>query len=290
MRKIQVDELNLNDENIITETIFSYIVKYGDNILKIHKPEYLELLQLNNIDIEKKILYTEKISDLNEMVLPISILYFRDEVVGYEMENVSGVSYDKVVCDSSYNLMDYAKLYYRFEQILEKATNNNIVITDFCSTSNILFLCGDKGRITDNDIKIIDYGDMQVADNGTIIISSGIHSSLTNMAKYKKENLYTTELNSLSLLYLYFSDVLHVDLKIAYRDHFKGNLLTLPDLLNMIGLNDNKIIELVNIIYDQNVRNPRFSDVFFKIAELYDLCENHSSFDNISDVKLVKKK
>lgn len=288
MKKINISDL---DGRILKqETDLSCIYERNRCIYKILKPYYLHTLDEYGIDIEAKLLYNNQITDFDELVLPTGIVYSNGKVVGYEMEKVKGTNYNQIPYDSTYTLMDYANLYYRFEKIMKKASDNGIVITDFTNCSNILFLDEPNKIKQNNPIKILDYNDMQVGEHRTFVLSESIAVPLTHTIKYRNPitNLYTPELNKLSLLILYFADALCLNL--ANIQELSGDKedFSITEMLNLLGLDDDIIGREISKVCKQNVPNPYYSDIFYRIAELYRR-EDYTESDEILTYKLVRK-
>lgn len=280
--------------NYIMQNNRSTIYEYDDKLYKIFSHFYLYILKQHGINIEEKLLYADKLTDLKEISMPTAIIYHEGEVVGYEMEKYEGTTYDQIPYDSNYTLMDFANLYSRLEEVLNKANDRNIVIPDFASCDNILFLNGDRTNIQDNEIRILDYSDFQIGEHKTFIISTGINCDVIKTPKYydKQKGLYKKELNKLSLVIAFFSDALFMNLKLAsefsYNCNINGSSYKLVDLLRLLGIEDSIIIKEMEKLYNQDISNPNYSDIFYRIAELYRFTE-YDKEDKLLTYKLTRK-
>ncbi|MBO5138315.1 MAG: hypothetical protein J6B89_01575 [Bacilli bacterium] len=284
------DILNFKGK-IISSTKNSCIIDAEDKILKIYNPQYIMYMLEQGISLEAKIKEAKNLSDIDEIVKPTGVEKMFNDFIGFSMKKIKGTLYNEIPYDKEITLEDYAILYNRFEQILKKATENNIVISDFANGSNIIFEDSDNPNIKfiNKEIKIIDYDGMQIKKHRTNCMSDAILCPLIYTEKYlDNNNLFTPELNSLSLLYLYFTDVLQFKINMVGQS-FYGQTLRLSDAMQLIGIDDDFIIREISKLYNPDVKNPDFSDVFYKIAEKYELIEAPEEEQEIIAVKLKKK-
>ncbi|MBP3920887.1 MAG: hypothetical protein J6D28_04905 [Bacilli bacterium] len=239
-----------------------YVLCHDNKIIKIFDDRRIQMLDDYGIDLEEKILASDDIN-IDFISLPTGIIYDNDRFVGYQMSEVDGICYGDILYENM-SLYDYARVYERFEQILDSASEQGIIITDFANSNNIYF-----SKSLD-DIMLIDYDDMQVGFHRTITYSSNIASALKDTPKYYHNGLYTRELNKLSLVYFYFSDVLNFKLKRLEQEI--GNInFNFNKTCHMLGLMDRDIIDVLSLIYNQREKNPMLNQVFYEIANRYDL-------------------
>ena len=246
-----------------------------NRLMKIYNIMFIYgLLNQYGIKLEDKIL--DLMNENLKQIFPYAIfpdeaLYWKDVLVGYKMPFVKGISYademkNRKILGITPNLEEAAILYKKFEDILKKASENDIVITDFANPRNIILQ-------DDSSIKIIDSDDFQMKNHPSVVISSNIESELVyESPKYKKRTGFTTELNSLSLLYLYFRDIFNIPLK-DYLSLNENSYCNLTWMLSQIGLDDKEIIDIIATVYSGE-KNPDFSEAFFKIAEIYTIDES----------------
>lgn len=282
MQKVTIDVETLKHLHILLSNEKSIIFQYANNqILKIFNQKYQNFSKSLGVDLEQKILNSTHIDSFTNLVYPNESIYDNStNFLGYLMDKIEGKSYKEIkhernVQNHHPTLLDYAKLYQQFAIALDRATKNNIVIPDFATCSNIII-----PNQENSEIKIIDYDGIQIKQYGALFVSSNIKSKLIYSEKYFRDYRFTTELNRLSLLYLYFVDVLKIHL-INYDYHSINNIL------KYIGLDDKDIKESIYSIYSKTEANPDFSNIFYRLEELYNL-ENKDQYNN-EPVKLLKK-
>lgn len=285
------DSANILDvkNNILHQTRNSRIIDAGKNVFKIYNPEYIINMLSKGISLEDKILESEILQHIDGIVFPNGIKYIDNQFSGFRMEKLNGTPYSRIPYDNIF-LEDYAILYSKFEEILDKASEANIVITDFANGGNIILENSDdcNAKITDRKINIIDDDGMQIKNHKTNVITDSILCPLIYTDKYFRDGYYTTELNSLSLLYFYFADVLQFKLNMVENLVASGNI-SFRDIMEVLGIDDEIIIREILKSYYADVANPHFSRIFDRIAEKYDLIEAPLEQQDVIAVKLKKK-
>lgn len=96
MKKIQLKELlaNNNYKKIFHgETSQIFLLQNG-KILKLFVPMYLSLMKIININLEQKILSSERITLPKEIVKPEIAVYDGINFIGYTMERAKGINYN----------------------------------------------------------------------------------------------------------------------------------------------------------------------------------------------------
>lgn len=288
MEKVLIQDVNSIGE-IICNKERSIIISKNTEIIKIYKPEYLRVLKKHNIDKEKMILSSEKFRHFKELVLPKKIYYKicgkdRKKFVGFSMDKIAGNSYLRLQhLTKNYTLEEYAKLYNRFERILNKANRRNIIITDFSNPSNIYFE-GNEKYLYERAIRLIDYDDMQVEDCRTVAICNTINSPLAYSKQFYQNERFTTNINQLSLIYFYLTDVFNP----SFPMNKINSLKKYKRFIEYLGIDDIIILRTLSKILtaSSEIHQNHISDILFRISELY----NKVPIKNdIVDYKLKRK-
>ena len=239
-----------------TQSATIYYLRRNNQILKVFNSLYLNVANIAEIDLEKKILLSEETQMSPYIIKPTSIVYDDyNRCVGYttnfcKEQNLNQYC-SKLTLSEQEDLYQFAKLFRNIENAVK--TSPNIIIPDLCSCDNILV-----GK--NNTIKLIDYDGFQVKDTKTAFISStlGNQEQYINSPKYYQNDLFTKELDKKSLIILYFLTVFNKNLaNIGKPIPNMNRKLTLDDIFYDLSLFDN----------DFNHKNSSFyfncSAVFF---------------------------
>ena len=193
-----------------TKTATIYYLPRTNQVLKVFQPKFLYFLKSIGINMEEKILLSEKLNISPEIIKPTSIVYdnngnFIAYTTPYQKEkNFNQWDINSTLSEKE-DLSRYAKIHYNIEKIVKNSPD--IVMPDLCSCDNIL--------VGKNDtIKLIDYDGLQTKNIPTFSISSSLGDQLQyfNSSKYYQGRLFTKELDKKSLIILYFFSAFNVDL------------------------------------------------------------------------------
>lgn len=283
MNRIDIDDIVNVVSYLFDERDYSKLYMLDNKrLFKIFDSDFLREMSCAGYDIERKILNHEGLVN-DGVIVPIDAVYYKKRFVGYTMPYFNGVSvfdaYDSGYFNNS--LYKYAEFFSKLENIVIK--NDKIVFTDLLSDGNIMVNAND-------DIKIIDFDDLQIDFYGTLTLSSGLGSKyIYTNTKYMDDSLYTKELDVKSLIYLYFNLVFQVDLSSEIDNNISliRKDLILKQIFNDLNIDDRNLIDKVLRLYDNNLNNLYLGDTLYHIAEKYSLCEY--GYDSNFVKKLIKK-
>lgn len=264
MNKIDIDKIVDHISYKFDEREVSNLYMMDNHkILKVFDGNFLIDMVRSGYDIERKVLYHDGcVSD--GIISPCDAVYYKKKFIGYTMPFFNGVSIFNAYESGYFNdsLYKYAEFFSKLENII--SFNDRIVFTDLLSVGNVMVNAND-------DIRIIDFDDLQVGDYPTPTLSSGLGDrSIYWNSKYIGDGLYTKELDIKSLIYLYFNLVFCVDLCLVDKcsdDSYKK--LLLEKIFNGIHLNDDIMINKVLRLYDNDVCNLYLGDTLYRFAEEY---------------------
>lgn len=263
-----------------------YKIRSGE-ILKTFTPDYLDFLDKNEANLEKRILSSKGITDVPEIITPTSAGYSRGNFIGFTTKNVEGYNLGQLVSvlplEFRSDLSWYAALYDSIESPVKRATN--IVFPDLCTIENIMVTNG-------GNIKLIDYDGLQVGQDKSIIISSMLgDQNQYNNHKYCIDDLYTKELDIKSLIMLYFLITFNVNLNfIGKKSIVTGKEITLDDIFDQIGLDDQDIMHKVWKSMQSTGKNEYLGNDVYRISEMYDMdVYRHPTMTN-TYIKVLRKK
>lgn len=289
MEKIGLNKV-LYQAKLIKKCDYSFIYLLpNDEILKIFDIKYLNILELMGINIEKKILESEKLNISDKVIRPIKAVYsLKGDFIGYTMPLARGISFNEyeemLTMEDREDLYRYAKLHYNLEKIVKDS--EDVVFTDLCTCDNIY--------VNNNyDIQIIDYDGHQVKNIPTPIISTNLGDSLQyrSISKYYKNGLFTKQLDIKSLIILYFLDVFNIDLnKVGAINPVTNTPVTLDEVFYMLNLFDNDFNHKVWKIFKDNTVNEYLSEDMFRIADRYDMYAKEHPFQKGAYLKCLRKK
>lgn len=230
------------------------------------------LYGVSGTSYEDKIKAAEDIVDIPEIYKPTAAIYDENVCVGYFQHWNGGVPF--LTYESSLNNNDrqdlyrYADLYTKLERIVKKGHEQGLIFPDLLSLDNLFI---DKN----GNLSLVDFDGLQIKDKRCISISSYLGTEYENNSpKYfdSKTGLWTEELDKKSLLYFYFLITFGLDLSAVGKvSSSNGQVIKLRDLLNIYGLNDEKIIFKIERIISDIKTGDYFGDSVFDIADNYDL-------------------
>lgn len=276
MENVLIDTQKLPKEKLITENqnTGTMVYNYDENyILKLFNPLYIAVCLIQGIDIKSKILKVDSLNKekLEKLVLPEAIALDKNRnqsFCGYITPKIEGIDYPTYTVDNlfRYDLYYYANMHSQFENIIKRGNEQGIIFPDLCSWQNILVTI-------DGDIRFIDYDDFQIGNLKTNCYSTalGTKDMLDTLGIMDSNGLFNTNVDKLSLIYLYFLDALRVDLsKIIYS---RDIAMSLDNLFYKIGLDDVDIQEKICKLFQRNKENEFLGNDLYRIAEMYKIDE-----------------
>lgn len=287
MQKYNLKDLLKNRTFEIAKTDIAtiYYLSKENQILKVFKKEYLSLLQILGINLEEKILLSEKINISPNIAKPINIVYDNNNFIGYTMEFCKEKTFnqwdEQLTLTEREDLYKYAKIHHNLEQTVKES--KDIVIPDLCTCDNILVR-------KNGTVKLIDYDGFQVKDIKTISGSTNLgNPSQYIIPKYNKNGLFTKELDKKSLIVLYFLSTFNVDLnKVGEYNPVINRVITLDDIFYNLNLFDADFNHKVWKIFQDNEQNEYLGEDMFRIADKYNMVAKQF-YDNYYIKKLIRK-
>ena len=287
VKKVQVDDIKIVKELSSSENSTVYRTMDG-SVLKVFSPFLLKLYEAVEINLEEKIVNSKKIESVPEIVTPTSAVYDRDSFIGYTMKHVKGNSYkdleSRLTIGQRANLKMYAHMHRKLESIVVRGNSRGVVFPDLCTTDNIMIT--DDGRI-----RLIDYDGLQVGKYKSVGISTNLGDCSQYMIpKYQENFLFNSNLDKKSLIELYFLDALNINLEMVgqYNPYIKRNI-TLDDIFEQIGLDDNDVKHKVWKCFDDKSDNEFLGSDVDRIADQYKLVIFPQSFGKCYIKKLVRR-
>ena len=251
-------------------------VTVNGQMVKIFNNEFLLNDKPLCVHTEEKIKQSEKI-EVTALVKPKSIIYKDNNFVGYRMPFIPGPSltnYTKTVKQSK--RLKFAKeLIISLEKTILDLEKYNIVMPNLIEPGNII--------INKNEgLKLIDYDDIQINHNLSNSFPSELGSSKNYInTKYThfgrmafEPQHFTSELNRLSLLVLYFKTAFNIDL--ISQKGINKNLL-LVQIIHKLGLEDDLIAQKVYRIYNNDATIGLISEDAKRIEKEYQFNNNQNS-------------
>jgi len=290
MRNIILDEIINGREKLITKNQMSAVYQLPNGqIAKIFNHNYLIMMMMLNIDLEKKVQIANEIKADKGVLRPNDMICLDNyQFVGYTMNKANGINFnqaeEKQTIEDRSDLYKYAKLHSNIEKVVKNSPD--IVFTDLCSCDNIYI---DEN----NNIQIIDYTDLQIKNLKTPMISTslGNQEQYIKSKKYYQNDLFTKELDIKSLIVLYFLDVFNIDLNsIGKINPMTNKPLTLDDVFYMLNLFDNDFNHKVWKIFKQKSPNEYLGEDIFRIADKYDMLAFRHPFIPDAYIKKLRKK
>lgn len=260
---------NVADLNIIKclhrgENSFVYLLDDG-RVLKMIHPNILYRYLDDNCDFEGKLLAGERLTPYKEFIFPISVVYEDSFISGYTMEYVDCINFtqydDTLTEKEKLDLHLYQKNYEKLEKIVKVGNELGLVFPDMCTTDNIY--------VSQNgDFKFGDYDGFQIDDYETISISSDLGNFRHfYFPKFFRNGLFTNELDKYSLMVLYFLDTFYVRIN---GSNFCESI-TLRDTIRTIGLEDERIIRMIDDTLSKNKKGVYVGEIAREFALNYNL-------------------
>lgn len=233
------------------------------NYLKVFKDVYLNFKN----DLESKIADSEKLSLPKEIIKPNGICYSNGEFIGYTMPPSGGVMVEQMMYSAplrkQFDLSYYNDIYKKIERVVELSNRCGIVFPDMCTLGNV-------HMTYDGNIRFIDYDGLQIGDEKRVFLSSalGKESEYEN-TKYKRNGIYTPELDKKSIIVHYFAYVFGIDLTdVKYED--------IEFVLYSHGIYSKEIVDAVRACYT-NEPNRFITELFNSYVDTHMLLPKETS-------------
>lgn len=289
MKRIQLNELRNKNLKVINQGEGSFVYLLNDGrIFKAFTRDMLDLLRIVSVDVEFKILDSDKVKLNPAIIKPEVAVYDGYNFVGYIMEHARGVDYNKygqsISINDRTNLYKYADFHYKLESIIKSTPN--VVYPDICTCDNIY--------VSDGEIQLIDYDGMQVDNYRSLSMSTnlGVAGQFFGSKKYMDDNdLFTKELDKRSLIILYFLDAFNINLNkvgMAMPYGYGSDVVTLDDVFGCINLLDDDIKHKVWKIFNDKESNEYLGEDVYRLAQDYEMTALPYK-DNMYLKKLVRK-
>ena len=288
MKKINYSEIMNKIKKVIASDnkVIIYQLINGD-IVKIFNPVYLDICKKHGSNIENKVMLSDEIKLTKEIVSPKTAIYnINNLFIGYVMDKVKGINYNdyldsfnsKEICD----LKLYSKVHNEFETILVK--NKQIVFPDICSLDNVYYS-------KNEGFNFIDYDDFQICKEKSVVYSTSLGE--TKLSKYHDLNdsdLLTKQVDIKSSIILYFLITYNLDLnKVGEVNPYTKKRITLQDVFEIVNLDDSRMYDIVQKIYNKDVLNEFLGDSIMKLSEKYRIEVLGKYPNTTSYIKVLKK-
>lgn len=263
-----------------------YLLDDGRIFKQFHRIEF-DLCRQSDLNLEQKILKTDKIRKTPEINLPLTAVYDGSVFVGYTCKKEPGVTYSTFVSNlNREQLVDlnmYAYLYNKLETAVVKGWHRDMCFPDLIGPNFLI----DK----DLNVSLIDFDGIQYGNYVSSSISSAIVGGDIYSSKYRNGKLWTKELDKKSLMYMYFWMIFKINLRNVGIPSFSGTIMSLADFFEGIGLEEPEIYEKVRCTISFCEKGALLGEDVWYIAENYDLkiVEDEEMYCGFAR-KLVKKK
>lgn len=246
--------------------------------------------QILNSDhsLERKITSARPIENVPEIIVPTTAVYNRqNQFVGYITQPAEGIDLNRYQLGFNVqqrtDLNQYGMLFSNISKAVERANKRNIVFPDLCTCDNIF--------INNGKISFIDFDGLQIGKHKVYGLSTSLgDESQYENKKYKKGELFTSELDKKSLVLLYFLVTFNIDLnKIGNINPYTGEVLTLYHIFDMLGLKDFDLMQKVYNTLSSDKPGEYIADDAMRIAEEYNMYCLGQISEGIYIKKLLKK-
>lgn len=257
--------LEKNPFSEVFETKDGYIVKFISRII-------IEAYKHLGCSLEKKIYYADDIIGMEELYKPTSAVYAKDGFCGFMMLKNNGINLndydDTLTLQQRSDLNVYVNIFKQLENIVKKghSQKKKIIFPDLATCDNIFV---DKNL----KISLIDFDGLQIGNQ----ISSSFSSNLGNdedyyIPKYMNGDFFTEEIDKTSLAILYFLSAFNVDLKkVGKVNPFTGRLVTIEDIFETIGLDDQAFMDKIRAILSETQTGDFIGEDIERIAQKYSM-------------------
>ena len=230
------------------------ILRGSPNTLRLARHKILEIALL---DLE----YIEK---------PLKLIYMSGHFKGYVSAKVNGPTLDEYIDSLSfkeyYNLKILTNIYENIVKVIKNGHKNGIVFPDLGTLTNFI--------VTKEGYKYIDLVGLQVKEYSSIDYSNllgnedDLNCILENPKYLTKKNLFTPEIDKLSLIYLYFSLVFNINL--SEKKELKSERV-ISKLFREINLKNYDLMHKVWLLNQSTKSNEFILDEVRSISENFTL-------------------
>lgn len=261
----------------------------GTKVFKINDKQIIKTFLFDvslNEKIEKKVMGSVKFNFSENFTLPTASIYTEDnQFYGYVTNFVDGNN------DSDYytalknkkNLLMATKLYMKIEECIKN--NPDIVFPDLSNLSNIVV---DKA----GNPNFIDFDGFQIGDYKSSSISSCVYyDRFLNSSKYCYNNIFSKNLDKLSLIHIYFKLVFGINFE--FVESFPIYMPVeqkINTLMKLINLNNSDFKNKLCLLFNNCSENEYLDDLPLEIAENYVLFEAPVKSLNNNTFNQLKKK
>ena len=248
LKKVYLSDLTFHPNDVLHVGETSVIYKLQDgSVLKLFSPSFLKAVRVCGVDVETKIMYTQKLPKLPEIMVPTAGVYNHNDFHGYLMPKAPGISLIQYLEGQNYeemvNLDNYAQIFKKLVEIVKRGNAEQICFPYLCDLNHIFI--SKNGQIS-----ILSYDTLQVKNHLVI----GESSALTNMTsldkvKFSEGKKYTPKIDQVSLILLYFYMTFQIDLtQIGKKNPFTKQVITIEQLFDFIGLKNPELVNKVKNI------------------------------------------
>ncbi len=236
---------------------FVYRLRDG-SFLKVFTDDFVRLNERSNGNsLELKILESKNIKLPYYIKKPKDVYYARDgRFKGYSTPGFDGIDiYQYFHTMNFFDQMlpeNYTKIYRRLESVINEANKEGIVFPDICSEGNVLF----NPRM--GSIALVDYDGFQIGNDQSIVYLSEAlgDKSQYNNPKYRRNGLYTSELDKKSMVIHYFANAFDINLSmVGKKDSITGRIMTVDEEMDKIGISDLEIRDIVKCAFSDKGNN-----------------------------------
>lgn len=293
MEKISLD--NLKATKLLNDGLYSRIYLLDDGKIFKMFSCFVTDNEIFSKNIEEKILISDQFKKLNNLVLPLEIVYSPEGLfLGYTMDCYNEIPiadfYNSLTLRDKLNIEKINNIYQNICLSIKTLNNEEIIAPDLCTYGNVLI---DKKL----NVKITDYDGLQIKDHFSMEISSTLGNQQQYLSKkYLKSDdvsmIYTDNIDKKSLALLFFSYFFGMDMEKTV-DYYKKNGypidICIKSVLNYHNVNDEELLTLSCNLYDYDKDNSYFDEIANKITVNNDL-SFVKEVNNIVSKKLIKKR
>lgn len=246
----------------------SIVYKDGDYVIKLFNKNILKSEQRRGVFTEQKLENASSIESLPELIVPKSMIYDpkTKKFIATRSKYIEGDSYVDVIKGRGITLSKVIEFHKMHEDILKRATQNNIVLPDYLG--NIII--GSKG------INLIDYEGIQIEENKTSSVAECLYvnkninhfDELIYSSKYYNNDLFTKELNVYTQYILFFLDLLDINIGALWY-YLKQEDISIEYLFHIIGLDNPDIQQKVWKLFCSNQNNEYLEKDIDLILDAY---------------------
>ena len=242
-----------------TDNLINHIEVYqlrDGSYLKIFSPLYLKFFDTKDGNLlEDKILDSEYEELTPEIIKPSYACFENGEFNSYVTLPSGGIDFVQAMYSTDmrnqFSLKYFNAFYRKLESAVDRANKAGVVFPDLCTEGNIHFT-------QDGQIKFIDYDGLQIGDReDKLFLSTALgEESQYNITKYRKNNLYTSELDKKSIIIHYFAYVFGIDLTdVGQINSVTNKVITVEEKLRAAMIFDDDIIEAVSTAFKSTGQN-----------------------------------